>query len=333
MASKRIDLKQALGDRVIDELRRVFYESSDMIITFTPLSGKGKVDFYPEKERSAFCRLVQSAPEGKSRCSKCEKSAARKAAGTKTPVVYTCHAGLTDVVVPLIFEDKFVGSLLSGQILTSKPTLSGFGKIWEKTHDLGLEKTALRKAYMKVRVFPQRKLERGVSLLSLIANYILEKEATVHFQEEIIAYQKRVLAESEKRKKLRKELKRALPFLRLETLSEKDMSRRERIIAEAKHFIENNYSEPLSLHIVSESVFLSPNYLSSLFKEYTGFTFRDYLANVRIEKAKELLENINIRVAEISGKSGFDDPNYFSRVFKRITGFNPSEYRRKMASR
>ena len=121
-----------------------------------------------------------------------------------------------------------------------------------------------------------------------------------------------------------------MPFLRLETLSPKDQTRRERIAKEAKRFIESHYAEPLTLDVVSESVFLSPSYFSSLFKEYTKINFTEYLTRVRIEKAKELLEGLDLNITEVAGKAGYEDPNHFSQVFRKVTGLSPSQYRKKV---
>lgn len=326
----KIDIKEVLGESLINELRYIFHEATDMTITFSPLGRKEKVDFYPEEERSQFCRLIQSTAKGKRRCLNCDRLAVKKAFQMKAPYIYTCHAGLTDFVVPLILNGKLVGSLLSGQLLTQKPKISDFDKVWIRVRDLDIDRDALKKAYKKVKVFSRKDLDLAIKLFSLFANYIVEKELANILQKKLISHQKKLLSEVQKREKLRRELKQAMPFLRLETLSTKEQTRRERIAREAKHFIESHYAEPLNLNIVSESVFLSPSYFSSLFREYTKFTFSEYLTRVRIEKAKGLLERLDLNITEVAEKVGYEDFNYFSQVFKKLTGLSPSEYRKKV---
>ena len=319
-----------MGEKVINELRHVFFETTGMIISFSPLGQAGKVDFYPEEERSSFCKLLQSTPQGKQRCLQCDKAGMKKAFKLKAPHIYACHAGLMDVVVPLVLNGKLIGSLISGQLLTRKPTSSDFNEVWKKTGDLGIDRERLRQAYNEVKNFSRKNLDLAVRLLSLIANYIVEKESAYILQKELVRRQRELLEEARKKEELRKKLKEAWPFLRLETLSEKDQTRRERIAREAKHFIESHYAEPLTLEIVSEAVFLSSSYFSALFKEYAGIGFAEYLAKVRMEKAKEFLERLDLNVTEISWKVGYEDPNYFSQVFRKITGLRPSEYRKKV---
>ncbi|WP_018930711.1 response regulator transcription factor [Gracilibacillus lacisalsi] len=97
-------------------------------------------------------------------------------------------------------------------------------------------------------------------------------------------------------------------------------------IVKAKHFIESNYHNPINLDDVSAFTELSTNYLSNLFHEATGTTFIDYLTEIRIKKAKELLQANNATLKEISYEIGYKDPNYFSRVFKKHVGLSPKQY-------
>lgn len=102
------------------------------------------------------------------------------------------------------------------------------------------------------------------------------------------------------------------------------------IITKAKVFIENNYSKDISLDDVSRIVDISPYYFSKLFKEETGENFIEYLTNIRIEKAKKLLQNKEVSIKNICADTGYSDPNYFSRIFKKQVGVTPTEYRDKV---
>ena len=99
------------------------------------------------------------------------------------------------------------------------------------------------------------------------------------------------------------------------------------IIKNAQVYIAQNYSKDLILDDVSKELQLSPYYFSKLFKKRTGKTFIEYVTDLRIEKAKELLRNSNKSMKEICIEIGYTDPNYFSRTFKKNTGVTPSEYK------
>jgi len=100
------------------------------------------------------------------------------------------------------------------------------------------------------------------------------------------------------------------------------------IIQQAKEYIDHHYMDPdLSLNEVAAQVNLSPSHFSVVFSQETGQTFKEYLTEVRIKKAKELLRMTTLRSAEISYQVGYSDPHYFSYVFRKNTGATPSEFR------
>lgn len=83
----------------------------------------------------------------------------------------------------------------------------------------------------------------------------------------------------------------------------------------------------VTLQSLAERVFVTPNYLSMLFKTRTGKTFIDTLTDIRIEKAKMMIEQTNLKNYEICASIGYQDPRYFSKLFKQKVGLTPSEYR------
>ncbi|MBP1558870.1 MAG: helix-turn-helix transcriptional regulator [Oscillospiraceae bacterium] len=99
------------------------------------------------------------------------------------------------------------------------------------------------------------------------------------------------------------------------------------VIFNVKKYIQKNYSEKISLESVAAQVFLSPGYLSSLFKEATGESLISYINRVRVEESKVLLLETKDNLVDISNACGFEDQSYFARVFKKFTGVSPSKYR------
>ena len=94
-------------------------------------------------------------------------------------------------------------------------------------------------------------------------------------------------------------------------------------------FIERNFDKPLSLQDAAMVASLSPKYLSRLFKEETHKSFTEFRINLRLEKAKELLEKTRLTVKEISDRTGYDTAEAFEKVFKKFEGLTPTEYRRR----
>ncbi len=100
------------------------------------------------------------------------------------------------------------------------------------------------------------------------------------------------------------------------------------IIRQAKEYLDQHYIDPdLTLNEVAAHVCLSASHFSLIFSQEAGQTFKEYLTETRLNKAKELLRMTNLRSAEISYQVGYNDPHYFSYVFRKNTDMSPTEYR------
>jgi len=103
-----------------------------------------------------------------------------------------------------------------------------------------------------------------------------------------------------------------------------------------EHTIEhmvNHYSEDLNLLDLAAMAGISPSHYSRLFKKYSGYSPIDYLAHLRMDRAKELLSLSDYRLKAISQSVGYSDEFYFSRLFKKIVGMSPTSYASKHANR
>ena len=110
-------------------------------------------------------------------------------------------------------------------------------------------------------------------------------------------------------------------------ISNKNTETSNEVVEAAKKYIESNYNKNITLEDVSMRVNISAYYLSRIFKESTGENFIDYLTNLRIERAKELISTTQYSMKEICNMCGYSDPNYFSKSFKKNVGVTPTEYR------
>ena len=100
------------------------------------------------------------------------------------------------------------------------------------------------------------------------------------------------------------------------------------VILKAKHYIEENYADQnTTLTTVAQAVALSPNHFSTIFSQECKTTFIEYLTNVRLENAKRLMRETDMKGYDIAYECGFSDPHYFSYIFKKNTGLSPREYK------
>jgi AraC-like DNA-binding protein len=154
-----------------------------------------------------------------------------------------------------------------------------------------VERDVLKKAYFSGKVVSPKQYESVVKLLAIFAQHLAMVSNQVIIQQEN--------AESP-------------------------------VITRAKDYICEHQSEKLSLGQVAKAVNMSAFYFCKMFKKVTGVNFTDYLSRVRIEKAKNLLLNPNLRVSEIAFEVGFQSLTHFNRVFKKLLGQSPTDYRAQL---
>lgn len=111
----------------------------------------------------------------------------------------------------------------------------------------------------------------------------------------------------------------------LENLSSRYKNSKE--MEEIVHYFNEYYSQEICIEDYAKSRHMSVCWLIRSFKRYMGVTPLQYIASIRINKAKELLKGTNYSVQEIADIVGYDNPLYFSRIFKKLTGYSPRQYR------
>lgn len=99
------------------------------------------------------------------------------------------------------------------------------------------------------------------------------------------------------------------------------------IIQQVCRIVQRDYGQALSLNSLAEEVYLSPNYLSAIFKEITGKNLLEYITDVRMENARQMLAKSNLKIHEIAHRVGYESPSYFGSVFLKRTGLTPNQYR------
>ena len=119
----------------------------------------------------------------------------------------------------------------------------------------------------------------------------------------------------------------------VKSVREKQNVDSKKFVEESIQYMKAHYAEEISLEKVANRFFLNQTYFSRLFKQYTGSTFTDYLIELRMERAKELLCQGKYKVYEVSQMIGYRSEKYFFRIFKQYTGCSPTEYYRGVNKR
>lgn len=114
-----------------------------------------------------------------------------------------------------------------------------------------------------------------------------------------------------------------------ETSQEVLSSQSNRIVENTRQYIDEHYRQKgLTIHDVAKNNHVSPNYLSYLFKKYTGSSLWEYVVKLRMEESRALILNTDLRRYEIAERVGYESPEHFSKIFKKYYGVSPSELKK-----
>ena len=289
--------------RVIDRLRRSSlyqdYEQAFTAGTKLPLTLRAmkywQVPHEGQSQQNPFCALLARKSKGCAACLETSQKLAEAAEskGASGPVTVKCFAGLCDSGVPLRFGNKTIGLLQTGQVALEPPTQERFKTIAEKLIQWGAEVDLkeFEEAYFESRVLTKEQYEATLKLLDIFAHHLSDVANKILTEEKH--------AES--------------PLVR-----------------KVRAFVENRYHGPVLLEEVAKAMHFSTFYFCKLFKKATGLTFTDFLNRVRVEKAKNLLENPHLRINEAAFEVGFQSLAHFNRVFRKIVGVSPTQFREKL---
>ena len=277
--------------KIYQDYERAFSEATGLPVALRPVES-WQLPHHGKRSENPFCALVAQKSRACAACLQVQQKLSESATHEAQSV--TCQLGLCDTAVPVRTGDRLIGFLQTGQVFCRKPTEAQFNRMVKLVAEWGLEvdRSTLREAYFSTRVLNSRQHESVVKLLAIFAQHLSMVSNQVVVQQE-----------------------------NAETP----------VIARAKQFINEHQTEELSLGQVAKAVNMSTFYFCKMFKKITGINFTDYLSRVRIEKAKNLLLNPNLRISEIAYEVGFQSLTHFNRVFKKIIGQSPTQYRGQLA--
>lgn len=271
------------------------YEKAFNSATQLPLALRPEAIWQPamrgKKNENEFCALMAKTSRSCAACLEVQEELTQGEPSESHTV--TCFAGLCDTAIPLSVAGKRIGYLQTGQVALRQPNEAGFSRVSRQLLDWGMQVdlTKLEDAYFHSRVLSRTQYEAMVRLLEIFAQH--------------------------------------LSSVANQCLVQKD-NEESPMIAKAKKIIAERGEETLSLEHMAKALNVSTFYFCKMFKKATGLTFTDYLARTRVERAKNLLLNPNVRISEAAYDSGFASITHFNRVFRKVVGKSPSAYRESL---
>ncbi len=280
------------NSKIYQDYERAFSETTGLPVTIRSVES-WQLPFHGKRKENPFCALMAAKSRACSACLQVQQQLSESARHEAQTV--TCPHGLCDSAVPVRLGEKVVGFLQTGQVFRSKPTMARFNRSAQLAAQWGVEtsRAQLKQAYFATPVLPPKRYESMIRLLTIFADHL-----------SMVSNQVMV----------------------------RTANAEPPVITRAREYIREHQTEDLSLGQVAQAVHTSTFYFCKLFKKATGINFTDYLSRIRIEKAKNLLLNPNLRISEIAYEVGFQSLTHFNRVFKRIVGQAPTEYRLQLAA-
>jgi AraC-like DNA-binding protein/ligand-binding sensor protein len=288
-----------LEHRIIEQIQRLelyqsyeraFVEASGLPLRLVSVRG-GLVSASDQHHRNPFCELLANQTGSCEACSRTRRDLIQS--DEPDHHTSTCFAGLCESCIPIRTGGRTIGFLLTGQVMTEKATPARFARLtrWMREWGVDIDEARLRRAYFATPVMSRKHYRAILDLLTIFAGHL-----------SLLADQL---------------------VLRHENSEAPDINR-------ACEFIKDHLTEPLDLKLVAESANLSSCYFCKKFKESTGLTFTAYVARTRVEAAKKLLVNPQVRVSEVAFEVGFQSLTHFNRVFKEVAGLSPTQFRDRL---
>jgi AraC-like DNA-binding protein/ligand-binding sensor protein len=267
--------------------QRAYTHAVGLPLSLRPLE-TWQLPLHGRPKENPCCVRVARKSRACAACLRAQETLAHRA--MSGPAAITCPYGLSEIAVPIKLGSHVIGFLQTGQILRRKPARKAITRAMKRLKKAGIDwnRKEMEAALLQTPVFPRGIIKAIKTLLVTFADHLAVKSNEI------------MLAQG---------------------------SGDPPAIIKAKQYIMEHHAEPLSLNQVSQAVNTSLFHFCKLFKAVTGITFTQFVSRVRVEKAKNLLLNRNLRVSEIAIESGFQSLTHFNRMFKEMVGESPSEYR------
>ena len=289
-------LDHSLNQRVVDRLfatklyqdyQQALREATGLPLVIRPYKAYDAA-LSEQEGANEFCAMLANTNQGCAQCLKMQADLEAKAG--LEPASLHCFAGLCDTAVPIRVGDQLIAFLQTGQVLLHQPNEEEFSRTTQQLLKWGTQVNlkALEEAYFNTKVLDRDQYQAMIRLLSTFAEHLALISNSIEIE---------------------------------------GSGSEPALVSKAKHYIQSHFDERISLDEAAHAVNASTRHFCKVFKQATGITFTDYLARVRVEKAKHLLQNLNLRVSEIAFQTGFDSISQFNRSFKRIAGMSPTQFR------
>jgi AraC-like DNA-binding protein len=282
--------RRLAGSSLFREFQRAFEAATALPLTLRAVES-WQLAHVKSRNQNAFCAWMIQANHSCAACLRLQQKVCAGANGVASTA--SCQFGLNETAVAVKIGSEIVAYLQTGQVFFKAPTAKQTERALNQIREWGLDpgKDEAIRLYQVTPVVRRKEYEARVKLLQFFADQL-----------GALANQTMLLQTD------------------LEPMQ----------ITHARELIEAHYQDDVSLIMISRQVGMGVYYFCKQFKKATGLNYTRYVSRLRIEKAKNLLLNLNYRISEIAYEVGFKSLTHFNRIFKRVAGESPTEYRQHL---
>ncbi len=288
MATDSLTFDKVAGAETFRRFCRLLCKTTGLKLVFVAPDASQREWLAASRHQEPLCEFMRAKPLFAAACQHCDARHLEQVTKGGNGRSYRCHAGLVDLIVPVVIGGVHVGSFLGGQLLPQAPDEAGFRRFENRVARFAFEPALLQRHYFASPWMHEARIRSIIELITLFAAHFGELGSRI-----------------------------------LGTVQPVDAP-----VARACAYIRTHYKEHLTLVSVSRAAGLAPTYLSARFRQEQGETYAAYLRRLRVEHAARLIGQTQGRdLAWIADESGFGSMRSFNRAFRAVLRKTPSSCR------
>ena len=332
MARSDMDIKALLDIARWEPVQNALADALDITVIVLDYKGNAVTAF---SHCAEFCSQIRANAVARRHCFKCAALAGLESVRHKEPFIYRCSCGIMNAAIPVMIDEKYLGSVMVGQArplesredFSERKLLESVRSFYPADRELDTE-DLINKYYMLPEMSYDKMLRIGL-LVSAMMQYIIGR--VLHNRNQAQTYEWM--------------LRYAVPTMLgddtppvseikpigIDTVQIADdlPVPPESAVYPAINYVETHRSKMIGMREMAELCHLSPSYFSKLFLREVGENFTDWVNRRKIEWAKEMLRDSSKSITDIASELGYMDTSYFIKVFKKFEGTTPLAYRQR----
>lgn len=291
-----------------------------------------------------FCEAVRLDSELVKYCQKCDSRGGLEAVRLNEPYMYLCHYNIVDIAIPIKIDDKYIGAIMAGQVKLCDANESEYPLeqivVTSKNSIANKALEDFKEYYEELPVLSYKEVKEIANMLFSLCNYLVEEALNKNLILDM--YKKTVKNDVEidsnilqgytikNIEHVKKEISNAIidSYITEKPSNNSIDTTVSSTLKPAIEYIYKNKSENVSAEKLAKICHISSSYFSRLFAKETGENFSTYVAKLKVEWAKNMLEETSMNINEISNELGFSESGYFIKIFKKHEGVTPFLYRK-----